>query len=377
VTQAPSEGDRPPPPLFVVALISLFVAGVLFVTLGFLTQLFNLSFGLWFGELFIFFGVPFLALRLCGYDTFRTAGLGRPWLAGAGFGFLVGALNFFTLVVPLQFLSQKLVPKEWIEMFDMSGIFKHQTPLELFGVVGGVCLAAPFGEEFLFRGVFQRGLAQRLEATRAVVMTGFIFSFFHLDPVGFLARWELGVLFGLLAWRSGSIWPGVFAHLANNAVSTALYFSSKDSPEDDVDARVLLAMIAVGLPLMWGLVKVAERWPAVLTPDFRAEDTRKPGDFGRLIGTWAAAAAVAVALLFAADRRGVALNIFDLSHPLKEPKKEDGPQARRQWDELWTLRDQARRGSKKVEEYEAARRSAIDARRSARPDAGIHDEDEL
>ena len=60
----------------------------------------------------------------------------------------------------------------------------------------------------------------RPTARAGLVTTAFVFSAFHLDPVGFLARFELGLLFGLFFFRTGSLWPGIAAHAANNLVST-------------------------------------------------------------------------------------------------------------------------------------------------------------
>jgi len=65
------------------------LTGFLFITLGVASQLVNIAFGLWFAEVFVFFGAPYLVMRLSGYDAFRTAGVSRPWLAGAAFGLAI------------------------------------------------------------------------------------------------------------------------------------------------------------------------------------------------------------------------------------------------------------------------------------------------
>ena len=90
------------------------LTGFLFIAIGVPSQLMNVGFGLWFSEVFVFFAAPYIVLRLSGYDAFKAVGLSRPWLAGAAFGFLVGAVNFFALVIPLQIFSQSLAPKALI-----------------------------------------------------------------------------------------------------------------------------------------------------------------------------------------------------------------------------------------------------------------------
>ena len=366
MTQEPSDPPSALPPLFTVAIFGAGLTGFAFITIGVASQVANIAFGLWFAEVFVFFGVPYLVMRLSGYEAFRTAGVSRPWLAGALFGLAVGVVNFFALVVPLQILSQALAPKALIEMFDVSGIFKQQTPVELFGVVTGVCLAAPFCEEFFFRGLMQRGAVSTLGTRRALIVTAVVFSAFHLDPVGFLARAELGLVFGILAIRSGSIWPGVFAHLANNSISVAIYFATRSSEVDDeLPGWAPVVMVVVGVALLFALARLAAAVPSILTAPFRAEDTmRRVKSIPTLLVGWVLAGLLAFAALVTVDGPGVRLNVADALAPLKEPKKGESEEWRKSWDALYALRKEVRRGSAKLQEYEAARRAAIADRKT-------------
>ena len=76
-------GPTVPPPLHPPhpALAAALAFG-LFVTLGAVTQLLNAAFGIWFTEIFIFLGVPWVMLRRSGYEpagyTGLTPFLGRP-----------------------------------------------------------------------------------------------------------------------------------------------------------------------------------------------------------------------------------------------------------------------------------------------------------
>ena len=372
MTQEPSEGPVALQPLFVVAAASTIVIAFLFLPIGGVIQIANLGFGLWFSSLFLFFGIPFICLRIAGYDALRTAGVSRPWITGAAFGLLVGVVNAIAVAMPLQYVSQRLAPKEWLEIFE-SGVFgKHQSLLELSAVVLGVCLAAPFCEEFCFRGLLQRGAATRLGNGRAIVLAAAIFSAFHMDPIGFLARFELGLVFGLLALRSGSIWPGAFAHLAHNALATGLYFGFRDSDgaDDDLPWKVPLAMAGAGIPLLWGLVLLSKRWPMLLEPPWRAEERRLPAQVVPLVLRWSLSGLVAVAALLTLDPNGVRLNWFDAFNALKEPKKADGEKAQKQWDELWRQRQEAHAGKTALSVYETARREAIADRTLTKADAG-------
>jgi membrane protease YdiL (CAAX protease family) len=78
-----------------------------------------------------------------------------------------------------------------------------------------LALLPAISEELLFRGVFVRSLA-RLPIV-AVVASAALFSLYHLVPAQMLGTFPLGLALGLLAVRSGSIVPGMIAHLLNNA----------------------------------------------------------------------------------------------------------------------------------------------------------------
>jgi membrane protease YdiL (CAAX protease family) len=316
-----------------------------FVTVGGVAQSLNLAWGLWFAEVFLFFGVPWVALSLWGVDPARLSGLDTGTGRAVGFGFAVGALNYAAWAVPLMAAAQGVFPKRLVELFDSSTIFKHQTPLEIAVLLAGVGLAAPVCEELFFRGAIQRGLMARLPPPTAIVVTALVFAAFHLDPVGFLARFEMGVVFGLLAWRSGSLWPSIAAHAANNLVSSAIFLAAGKDADRDMPWWVPLVMLAVGNALLVAVVRFGSQW---LTSPRPAEVVLRPAKaWPRLIAPWLGAAVVLVAGLLLVDLRGARLGLIDAMHPLaRDQRKDEG---------LWKLRAEARRGEATIEEYEAYR----------------------
>jgi len=89
----------------------------------------------------------------------------------------------------------------------------ERTPLAASLIV--LALMPAISEELVFRGVFARSLA-RLPIV-AVIASAALFSVYHLVPAQMLGTFPLGLALGLLAVRSGSIVPGMIAHLLNNA----------------------------------------------------------------------------------------------------------------------------------------------------------------
>ena len=281
-----------------------------FLMFGATAQVLNLGWGLWVTELFVFLGLPLVALQLLGRPAVP---LGRPTARLVLFGVACGAINYFAWAVPLMSLAEHLFPKSVVELFSGAKIFENLNQIELALIIAGVSVAAPLCEEYFFRGVLQRGLTEWLGLWRGVFLTSLIFSAIHLDPVGFMARLELGVLFGLLALRTGSLWPGIFAHAANNLLSTSLYFLTREAARDEellwYVPVALLVIGNLGLLLAWHFRPAHQLEPLV---------ERAPRPLVMVLRPWAFGAALMLALLLGFDSRGVSLNLFDVMYPVSK-----------------------------------------------------------
>lgn len=77
-------------------------------------------------------------------------------------------------------------------------------------------IVPPLIEELGFRGVMFGGLRGLLTARETIVVTAFAFALLHLSLPALLTHVPLGLYFGWLRSRSGSLWPGVFAHACHN-----------------------------------------------------------------------------------------------------------------------------------------------------------------
>ncbi len=88
---------------------------------------------------------------------------------------------------------------------------------DLVGAVFTLGLVGPACEELLFRGVILGGLLQK--STRwllPVLFQALLFALVHLNPWQFAYALPMGVLLGWLRVRTGSVWPPLLLHTANN-----------------------------------------------------------------------------------------------------------------------------------------------------------------
>ena len=87
----------------------------------------------------------------------------------------------------------------------------------------------PLVEELLFRGVLLSALMQRWGSVAAIGLSSLVFALAHLPGLDWqvVALPDLLLLAVALAWlrlRSGSIWPSVVGHSANNLLAVAAWF---------------------------------------------------------------------------------------------------------------------------------------------------------
>jgi len=96
-------------------------------------------------------------------------------------------------------------------------------------VVAGlmVMIAAPFAEEFFFRGFFYRALRSRFPMLAAATIDGLVFGLIHYNFEGADALLLLpplallGFVFCVVYERTGSLFPVIGMHAFNNAVAYA------------------------------------------------------------------------------------------------------------------------------------------------------------
>lgn len=204
-------------PTLVAQVFLLVLLGFFYV--GTPLQLDDTRSGLVLTQIFIIAGIPLLALRFWGIPVWRTLGLSRIPRPPAVVLVLIGA-PAATLTAALVGMAQGLfmeVPESYREL--MEKLFQSQggsgllVSLLVFAVIPGIC------EEILFRGFVLRGLGRRMHPALAVLWTAVLFGLFHFDLYRLLPTTVLGLALGGLVWLTGSLWPSILLHVANNSIA--------------------------------------------------------------------------------------------------------------------------------------------------------------
>ena len=82
-----------------------------------------------------------------------------------------------------------------------------------------MAVLAPLAEELVFRGLLYGWLDGRWGATVAWAVSSLLFAAAHAEPAHVVLVLPLGLWFGFLRWRSGSLWPSLVAHIVNNGMA--------------------------------------------------------------------------------------------------------------------------------------------------------------
>jgi uncharacterized protein len=136
-----------------------------------------------------------------------------------------GLLGVWNKLIPM--------PKAWLAAEDMATeITKSILNIKSFGrfvlTIFYIAILPGLGEELLFRGCIQRIfilLFKNKNVWLAILITSIAFGVMHGQMVSVLPRIFLGVLLGYLSYYSGSLWPGIVAHIFNNGLQVFLSYA--------------------------------------------------------------------------------------------------------------------------------------------------------
>jgi membrane protease YdiL (CAAX protease family) len=204
-----------------------------------------------------FIGSALLFASIAGRPMPEQFGL-RPTAFWPAVGWMAAAFAAF-YVFTLVWVSILGVSPDDTKLPDELGV--KDSTYALLAVAFLVAVVAPIAEEFFFRGFFYGALRNWKGPWPAAVLTGLVFGSIHLgsaEAAFLLPLAFFGFSLCLLRERTGSLYPGIALHCANNSLAFGV------SQHWGWEIPVLFAS-ALGLISLVGLV-VRARWTPAPAP---------------------------------------------------------------------------------------------------------------
>ena len=134
---------------------------------------------------------------------------------------LAGALLGVSLWVPaseLTVLQQSVLPIPESALRNLEVLAATLQALPLPILILYIALVPAVCEELYFRGFLLGGLLPTWRPLPAIVVTAIVFGVFHFVLFKFAVTALLGLVLGVVCWRSRSVLPGMLAHFLHNGL---------------------------------------------------------------------------------------------------------------------------------------------------------------
>jgi uncharacterized protein len=159
-----------------------------------------------------FFAVGLIAVALA------VAPMGRAALPALGFRpaglrpIMLGILG--TVVVSVAVSQIGLEPQGVKEALEIA-----RDPALFVATLAALAGLAPLVEELVFRGLLYGWLAGRWGTVVAWIVSSLAFAAAHVELAHIILVLPLGLWFGWLRRRTGSLWPSLVSHMVNNGLA--------------------------------------------------------------------------------------------------------------------------------------------------------------
>ncbi len=158
---------------------------------------------------------------------------------------IFGAIHWASLVVQFKRFGF-LHPAAWIGLAALAGLLVvnygyHELLLRSLGVegldvisemreslgCGGliflICLMPAVVEEIAFRGLLQHWLQVAIKPMRAIILASALFTAMHFSIISAPYLFAVGMLLGIVKWKTGSLYPSMLIHFLHNLAVVELF----------------------------------------------------------------------------------------------------------------------------------------------------------
>ena len=146
----------------------------------------------------------------------------------------------------------------------------------IFGIIS-ITIMAPLVEELLFRGAIQGYMLRKgMKPLHAILIASAIFGIIHMNPIQIPFAFAIGMIFGWLYYRTGSVVPGIIGHFINNSIAC---LQMATLTEEEFNTKTIewlgegptYALFAISLAVMVGMfLYLKKRLPEA--PSYKEEE---------------------------------------------------------------------------------------------------------
>lgn len=209
------------------ANILYLLIGILLITVGSIVQSIEIYTGLLITESLIILLPVLLYLKIKGYSIKETLTLNRVNSKQIIYTIIIILLSY-PIAVFFNYVGIILLSKYGRILPSSVPIPTSTTELILgfitISVTPGIC------EEVMFRGMMMKSY-EPIGKKKAIIYSAVLFGLFHFNLQNLLGPTFLGIIFGILVYRTNSIITSVIAHATNNLIALLIGFYSSRGEE--------------------------------------------------------------------------------------------------------------------------------------------------
>lgn len=192
----------------------------------------------------VFIGFKFIRLST---EYIKT----NPWKI-----LMLCAIAAISMLIPSVFLQDR--------MPELHNNMENELMAMLQGPLGyiAVALIGPIVEEIVFRGAILNALLKwdKLQGKHwwAIIISACLFALIHFNPAQTPHALLMGVLFGWIVYRTGSILPTIMMHVINNSIAfiTAQFYSDPNIKLIDIfgSQQTIGIVVIISLIILIGTI---------------------------------------------------------------------------------------------------------------------------
>lgn len=179
---------------------------------------------------------------------------------------LSGALVELNSKLDVSFISESL--QSWIIRSDQQNnslyeiIAGNGTGMDLFLNIVLMAMMPAIAEEFFFRGLLLNIFRTWFRNPHVGIwLSAFVFGAIHMQFLKILPMMCLGAVFGYMVYWTGSIWPAVIGHFANNAMAVVALTMNKGDYQKvlEQDSQLPIYGVVIIAALLIGLFNYMQK----------------------------------------------------------------------------------------------------------------------